>query len=198
MPPVLSVVAALALAHQCAPSVAPDTTVSIAKAESGLNALAVHDNTSGARYAPDTPGAAVALATDLIVAQHHNVDLGLMQVNSANLTAAGLSIADAFDACRSMRAGADILSQAYHHALRAALSTYNTGDPMRGITNGYVAHVEAAAAAVPSIVTFAPTAPALVSPTHDATASASRWDIFAQGGGTQFVFTSKGPNTHAR
>ena len=144
MHPVLSVVAALALAHQCAPGVAPDTIVSIAKAESGLYALAVLDNTSGTRHAPDTPGAAIALATDPIVAQHHSVDLGLMQVNGANLPAVDLSIADAFDACQSMRAGSEILSQAYHHALRAMLSIYNAGDPIRGITNGYVAGVEAA------------------------------------------------------
>ena len=85
MSPALSVVAALALAHQCAPDVAPETIVGIAKTESGLNVLSVHDNTSGARYAPPTPDAAIVLATSLIVAQHHNVDLGLMQVNSANL-----------------------------------------------------------------------------------------------------------------
>ena len=85
MSPALSVVAALALAHQCAPDVAPETIVGIAKTESGLHVLSVHDNTSGARYAPQTPDAAVVLATSLVVAQHHNVDLGLMQVNSANL-----------------------------------------------------------------------------------------------------------------
>jgi type IV secretion system protein VirB1 len=194
----LSVVAALALAHQCAPDIAPQTIASIAKAESGLDALAVHDNTSGAEYTPEALGAAIALATSLIVAQHHNVDLGLMQVNSANLAAVGLSIRDAFDACHSMRAGGEILSQAFHHALRAALSTYNTGDPNRGITNGYVARVEAAATAVPAIAAFAPAGPAPASPTPIARASAGAWDVFARGGGTSFVFTSQGSTTHAR
>ena len=72
--------------------------------------------------------AAIAVATDLIVGQRHSVDLGLMQVNSANLAALGLSIADAFDACRSVEAGGRVLSEAYQRALRGALSVYNTGD----------------------------------------------------------------------
>ena len=194
MSPALSVAAALALAHQCAPDVAPETIVGIAKTESGLDVLSVHDNTSGARYAPPTPDAAIALATSLIVAQHHNVDLGLMQVNSANLARVGLSIPDAFDACHSMRAGAQILSAAFHHALRAALSAYNTGDPQRGIANGYVASVEAATAAVLPVVALAPTksAPAPV------TRPAGDWNVFAESGGTPFVFTTNGAETHAR
>jgi type IV secretion system protein VirB1 len=98
MSPALSVVAVLALAHQCAPDVAPETIVGIDKTESGLHVLSMHDNTSGARYEPRTPDAAIVLATSLIVAQHHNVDLGLMQVNSANLASVGLSIPNAFDA----------------------------------------------------------------------------------------------------
>jgi type IV secretion system protein VirB1 len=162
----------------CAPGVAPDTTVSIAKVESGPHALAVHDSTSGTRYGPVTPGATIA--TDLVVAHDHNVDLGVMQVNSTNLAAIGLSIADAFNACQSMRTGSEIPSRAYHHALRATLYTYNVGDPIRGITDGYVAGGEAIAPAVPSIVAFAPAGPARASPTHDATASARTWNIFIE------------------
>ena len=82
----------------------------------------------------------------------HSVDLGLMQINSANLARLGLSIADAFDACRSIKAGAQMLEADYRAAMRDALSRYNTGDPVRGIVNGYVARVEASArAVVPSI-----------------------------------------------
>src|SRR5690349_15604018 len=106
----LSVVAALALAHQCAPGVAPETVISIAKTESGLNPLAIHDNASGQSYAPDSVNEAIALATSLIIAQRHSVDVGLMQINSANLAASNLDIAHAFDACHSMEAGARILS----------------------------------------------------------------------------------------
>jgi len=178
MHPILSIVSALAPSRQCAPGVAPDTIVSIAKAESRLHARAVHDNTSGTRHAPDTPGA--ALATDVIGApHHHNVDLGVTQVNSANLAAVGPSIVDAFDAGSSMRACSGILSQACHRALRAAVSTCNAGDPIRGITRGYVAGEEAVATAVPSIVAFAPAGPARAAPTH-VTASAGAWHIFIE------------------
>ena len=138
----LTMAAVLSLAAQCAPAVAPDTIASIAMAESGLNPFAIHDNTVQRTVQIDDPAAAIAVATDLIVGQRHSVDLGLMQVNSANLAALGLSIADAFDACRSVEAGGRVLSEAYQRALRGALSVYNTGDLQRGIANGYVSHVE--------------------------------------------------------
>jgi len=123
-------------------------------------------NTFSERYARGTPGATIARATDPIAARRHSVDPGLMQVNGAKLPAVDLSIADAFGACQSMR---------------DALSTCNTGNPIRVIANGYVAGPEAAATAVPSIVAFAPTGPARASPTHDASASAGMWNFFAGG-----------------
>ena len=55
----LSIVAALTLAHQCAPAVAPDTIVGIAKTESGLYPLEIHDNTTGRSYAPESVDAAI-------------------------------------------------------------------------------------------------------------------------------------------
>src|SRR4051812_19113467 len=94
----LSIAAALALAHQCAPAVAPETIVGIARTESGLYPREIHDNTPRRSYAPETIDAAVALATGLIHDQGHSVDLGLMQVNSANLAVFNLSISNALDA----------------------------------------------------------------------------------------------------
>jgi type IV secretion system protein VirB1 len=185
----ISAALALTMAAQCAPGVAPETTVSIAQAESGLDPLAVRDNTTGQSYQPAEIGEAIAIASDLILAQHHSVDLGLMQVTSANLVPLGLSIADAFDVCRSMAAGGQILSSAYRSALTSALSTYNTGNPTQGIANGYVARVVAASAAVPPIQSAAPAPPA--APAKASKASPSGWDVFASSGGTPFVFTSK-------
>src|SRR5262249_26310018 len=72
---VLAAAAAMALAAQCGRDVAPDTIVSIAKAESGFDTFAIHDNTAERSYAPQTLKDAVALATDLIATQHHRVDL---------------------------------------------------------------------------------------------------------------------------
>jgi type IV secretion system protein VirB1 len=199
MSPALSIVAALALAHQCAPAVAPETVVGVARTESGLHPLAVRDNTADRSYAPASADEAVALATSLINGQRHSVDLGLMQINSANLATFGLSIPDAFDACHSIETGARILSGAFHHALRAALSTYNTGDPQRGIDNGYVASVEATAMTVPAITPGLQAAPTLASSAAQAGGRPTTgWDVFAQSGGTPFVFTSNGAKTHAR
>ena len=41
----LAMATVLSLAAQCAPGVAPDTIAAIAMAESGLDPLAIHDNT---------------------------------------------------------------------------------------------------------------------------------------------------------
>ena len=180
--------AVLSLAAQCAPDVAPDTLASIALAESGLDPLAIHDNTVQRTFQSANLTGAIALARDLIVAQHHSVDLGLMQVNSANFAMLGLSITDAFDACHSIEAGGRVLSEAYQRALRGALSAYNTGDLHRGIANGYVSRVEHAALSIPSIAPGAAAPPAQrhASPLRSAAAG---WDVFAQSGGAEFVFT---------
>lgn len=194
----LSLVAALALAHQCAPTIAPETLVSVAKTESGLNPLAIHDNTTGLSYAPASANEANAVATSLILSQHHSVDLGLMQINSANLAASNLDVMHAFDACRSMDAGARIISTAFHHALHAALSAYNTGDQRRGIDNGYVARVEAVLTALRVTAPAMPAATPRTSPLSSGTPARAEWDVFAQSGGTPFVFTSNGATSNAR
>lgn len=148
---ILTLAAFLHLATACDPVDAPSTLASVATVESRLNPLAIHDNITGSSYSPTSRSEAERIAMDLIVAQRHSVDLGLMQINSANLPRAGLSISDAFDACHSVVAGASILKAGYRSALRAAISRYNTGDALRGIANGYVGRVEAAAANLPAI-----------------------------------------------
>ncbi len=141
------------LAQRCAPSVAPSTLAAIARTESRFNPLSLHDNTLGVSAAPSTVAEATSIAKRLMAAGH-SVDLGLMQINSANLGALGLTPEAAFDACRSLAAGAMILAADYaggathasqQAALRVAFSRYNTGDPLRGFANGYVDRVEAAA-----------------------------------------------------
>jgi len=186
----LTMAAILSLAAQCAPAVAPETIASIAMAESGLNPLAIHDNTVQRTVKIDNPSSAIAVATDLIVGRRHSVDLGLMQVNSANLAALGLSIADAFDACRSVEAVGRILSEAYQRALSSALSVYNTGDLQRGFANGYVSRIERTALSVPPIARGA-SAPSAPPPSPSPKPAAGGWDVFAQSGGTPFVFTGK-------
>lgn len=155
---ILELAAAAQLAAACAPGVAFETLAAVMRAESGFDTLAVNVNGSdGGRRHPATREAAAALATALIAAGR-SVDLGLMQVNSGNLHALGLSVADAFEPCANLRAGARLLRAGYvaavhdvadpQRALRIAFSRYNTGDPARGFANGYVARVQAAAEAV--------------------------------------------------
>jgi type IV secretion system protein VirB1 len=126
----LTIQAALALSLQCAPSVDPHMIVAIGQHESGLDPLTIHDNTTGLVL----HGAGAASAAPLLIAAGHSVDLGLMQVNSMNLGLLGLSVSDAFTACRSVEAAAKLL---------ALFSRYNTGSPQRGIANGYAAKVQA-------------------------------------------------------
>lgn len=140
-----------ALAIQCAPAVAPITIEHIIAVESGGNPLSIHVN--GIRIQPPratTAAEATATATRFIEAGY-SVDLGLLQVNSRNLSAFGTTVAEQFDttSCANIRTGAAILSAAYSRsvrlappgqpALQVALSIYNTGDALRGFTNGYVA-----------------------------------------------------------
>jgi type IV secretion system protein VirB1 len=133
--------------------VAKSPVVSIAQTESRLEPLAIHDNTTGKAYMPPTIEAASAQGEGLMRAGH-SVDLGLMQINSANLHLAGLSALQTFEACYALAAGAGLLAGGYsggvavdeqQRALRIALSRYNTGDPLRGFENGYVGRVVSAA-----------------------------------------------------
>jgi len=134
----------------CAPNVAPVTLEAVIAVESGGNPLAVHVN--GLREQPlpaHDAGEAVQIAAHFITLGY-SVDLGLMQVNSRNLTLLGLTIEQIFDPCTNIRSGSTILSADYaaaahfmgpgQPALQAALSAYNSGDFYRGIANGYLAH----------------------------------------------------------
>ena len=174
------------LVATCAPEVAPQTLLSIAKVESGFDPLAIGVNgPRPTRLHPRSKEEAVATATRLI-ATGANVDLGVSQINSRNLGWLGLTVPDAFDPCRNLAASAKIMAADYDRAasmapgeqtaLHTALSYYNTGDPRRGYRNGYVAKVMAAAGQV---------VPALTpegdhSPVAPVTPPAPAWDVFAR------------------
>ena len=82
------------------------------------------------------------------------VDLGLMQVSTAEAKRRGISPESLLEPCTNLRVGWQILEDAYQiekktygpgqEALQHAISSYNTGDPQQGITNGYLARVFAA------------------------------------------------------
>jgi len=141
------------LARQCAPLVAPETMAAVVKTESKFQPFAIGlNNNARLERQPNSKPEAVATARWLI-ANGYNIDLGLGQINSSNLTRTSLSVEDAFDSCKNLAAAAQILTGNYlaavprvghgQQALRAAISTYNTGSPIRGIANGYVQRVVA-------------------------------------------------------
>ncbi|QDQ27575.1 lytic transglycosylase domain-containing protein [Chitinimonas arctica] len=136
------------LIQQCAPQVALATMQAVIRTESGFNPLAINVN-GGNRLArqPNSPAEAISWAQWLIE-RGYSVDVGLMQINSANLRRLGLNAADAFEPCNNLKLGAAILTDNYRRtvkqgsrgdmALLRALSAYNTGDFERGMRNGYV------------------------------------------------------------
>ena len=141
------------LALRCGPSVAPSTLASIARTESAFEPLSINDNTTGTSGVPATRDVAIQIASKLLEAGH-SVDIGIMQINSANFARLGLTLEAAFDPCKSVAAGAAVLAGGYaggathegqQSALRVAISRYNTGDAQRGFANGYVHKVELAA-----------------------------------------------------
>lgn len=145
----LSTATIFALAAQCAPAVAPETMYAVIATESQGNPFAIGVN-SGDRLArqPRTFGEAVTTAK-MLLARGTNIDLGLGQINSANMEWLKLSVEEAFDPCENIKASAQVLSLNYKAALAAgkemplgaALSAYNTGSMTKGYRNGYVAKV---------------------------------------------------------
>ena len=149
---------ALALARSCAPQVAPETLLSVAQAESGLDPWIIGINGRPHRSLhPGSAAQAIATADDLR-RRGLNFDVGLAQLNVRNLSRLGLTLEQAFDPCRNLAGGGRILTEAYlrRGELVAALSTYNTGDDRRGVRNGYVAQVYRAAARIVPAISASP------------------------------------------
>ena len=159
----LAVVALSHLLASCAPTIAPRTMAAVVRVESGGDPLALHDNTSGRSFAPGDAREAAAWTTALL-ALGHSLELGLSQINTANLPRLGLSVAAAFEPCANLRAGATVLSGDYRaasarfgagqFALRSALGAYNSGSLYAG--RAYVDRILAAAGLPPENVATRP------------------------------------------
>ncbi len=82
---------------------------------------------------------------------HVFVDLGLMQVSTAEAQRRGIAPETLLEPCTNLRVGWQILQDAYdleikvygpgQAALEHALSRYNTGDSRQGVDNGFVSRV---------------------------------------------------------
>jgi len=140
----------LSLASDCASFVAPQTLEAIVKTESNYQPLSIGVNGgSKLQRQPDNLEEAIVTAQWLLD-NGYNIDLGLGQVNSSNLNRVGLSVHDAFDPCKNLKAAGTIFHKGYQTAIRqypeeqafkAALSAYNTGNFIQGFANGYVEKV---------------------------------------------------------
>lgn len=171
------------LAARCAPSGPEATLQAVAQTESALDPWALHDNTTNASEAPASLQAAFTDAGQWI-GRGHSVDLGLMQINSANLAALGMTTRSALDPCASLAGGAAVLQAAYggvhtsaeqQAALLMALSRYNTGSPFKGILNGYARRVIANATAA----TAAPSSSPVQTTTLADPKAPKSWDVWA-------------------
>jgi type IV secretion system protein VirB1 len=88
------------------------------------------------------------------------VDLGLMQVSTAEAKRRSISPETLLEPCTNLRVGWQILEDDYRieqkthrpgqEALQHAISRYNTGDTRQGIANGYLGRVLAAVRSLPA------------------------------------------------
>jgi type IV secretion system protein VirB1 len=127
------------LCAQCGPSVDPSLTRAIIQVESGGNPFAIGDNTDKRSYFPVSKSEAVELSRYLL-SQGHNIDMGLMQINSCHLGKKRLSLDDLFDPCGNVKFGTSLLADYFRmhsgdpdksQVLFKALSAYNTGSAWR-------------------------------------------------------------------
>jgi type IV secretion system protein VirB1 len=127
----LATVLALAARPDCGAShgIEASRLAAIAQQESGRDPLAIGINgPGGGDLHPKTVAEAVATVRRLLAAGK-SVDLGLMQINAANLAMHKLTVESAFDACASLRAGAEHLAADLERAQRM----YNCGRPDCGV-----------------------------------------------------------------
>ena len=152
--------AIVALAQQCAPEIAVEAVVPLVLTESGGDPLQINVNKGPrVRAASAADGAAIARR---YMAAGYTVDVGLAQINSANFLRLGATVEQAFEPCTNLRLASSVLQQGYGVAARyytgldaisATYSLYNTGTLTRGIRNGYVGRVWAAATNMGSLPT---------------------------------------------
>ncbi|MEB2400010.1 lytic transglycosylase domain-containing protein [Parapusillimonas sp. JC17] len=145
-----------ALALTCAPNIHPVTLHALIRHESRIRQYAIGVNRKGRhlRRQPRSLSEATA-AADRLIDQGIDFDAGLGQINVRNWAWLNLDSKTVFDPCCNLAAAQTVLAECYaralprqadpQHALRAALSCYNTGNFKRGFTNGYVGKVLAQA-----------------------------------------------------
>lgn len=121
----------LQLLQECAPQVASVTMAAVVQAESGGDPLVIHDNTAKRSYFPKTRREAERIL-HILLAQGHQVDAGIAQVDSENFPSYGLNYKNVFDPCTNLQAASKILLASWKASgkhLPSALQVYNSGQP---------------------------------------------------------------------
>lgn len=122
--------------HKCSAFASPVTMEKIAYVESGGKPYIIHDNTANKSYIFKSRRSAVNEARYLIKSGH-NIDMGLAQINSANIYNFNIPITRVFNPCYNIYVGSYILYSDYNKAvlkfgntrtaLFRTLEAYNSG-----------------------------------------------------------------------
>ena len=136
----------------CAPLVHPGTAQALIAVESGFNPHAIGVVAGALERQPRNAAEAIATANAL-QREGRNFSVGLAQINVGNVKRLGLTISEAFDACRNLGAMQTVLGECFDRAgraesqrnLRRALSCYYSGNFTTGFRHGYVGRVVLAA-----------------------------------------------------
>jgi type IV secretion system protein VirB1 len=156
------------LQARCLPDAPPSTLRAIVQVESGGNPNAMQidfpltllkrwnlaPGTVRLKHQPRDQAEAMQWL-DYFQKFHVFVDIGLMQISTAEAQRRGIPQKSLFNPCTNLRVGWQILEEDYTSevkiygpgqlALRHAISRYNTGNSQKGIENGYLSRVLAAA-----------------------------------------------------
>lgn len=136
------------LAQTCAPFVASETLAGVISLESRFAPFNIRINSGRPlKTQPASKAEAIEIATSL-VAEHHDIQLGLGGIGVEELQKMKLSISDAFDPCLNLQATATLLNGYYRLAVKAGAnparaeqvmlqSFYGRDDPSVGAMVNY-------------------------------------------------------------
>lgn len=163
----------IALAQQCAPTVAPQTMAAIVNVESSYNPYAIGVVKGRLQRQPKNIQEAVATAKALAAAGW-NFSIGIAQVNRYNLPKYNLTYEQGFEPCSNLWAGSKILEGCFiradnnqrtqQEALKAAISCYYSNNFTRGFkpdVRGKPSYVEKVVASAEEPIRVIPVVPAI-------------------------------------
>jgi len=163
----------IALAQQCAPTVAPQTMAAIVNVESSYNPYAIGVVKGRLQRQPKNIQEAVATAKALAAAGW-NFSIGIAQVNRYNLPKYNLTYEQGFEPCSNLWAGSKILENCFiradnnqrtqQEALKAAISCYYSNNFTRGFkpdVRGKPSYVEKVVASAEEPIKAIPVVPAI-------------------------------------